>query len=119
MSFSRCSPRSVSAQFEQLGGRGRKHYLSPVRGAHDPRGEVHVHPHILGRVEARLARVHADANADRPFLQARRRLAHGRDRLLRRGKGVEEGVAFVVDLVARIAGKAPRTMRRCSARASR
>ena len=55
-------------RLEQCDRRGRQHHLPAVRGAHDPRGSVHVHAHVLGRVERGLAGVDADADADRSRL---------------------------------------------------
>jgi hypothetical protein len=63
---------------------------------------VHVRADVLGRIEERLARVHADPDAHRPVGKRRDRLRHRGYRFRPRPERVEEAVAGVVDLVTRV-----------------
>ena len=116
--------QAVGAELGQLSGdedasRLRHEHLAAVARAHDPGRRVHVHADVLGRVEPWLARMYPYADRDRPGLQPAHRLRDGWNGLLGRGEGVEEGIALVVHLVARVGAKASLTMRRCSPRAWR
>ena len=74
--------------------------LAAVRGRHQPSRTMNVHPDVFRRIEPRLARVNADTDPDRAGLEALQRLRHRRDGVLRRCEGVEEGVPFVIHLIA-------------------
>ena len=103
---------------DQLAGRSREQHLAAMRRAHDPRRLVHVRADVLGRIEQRLARVHANPNPHRPIAKRGHRLLHGRHRCRRRRERVEQAVARVIDLVTGVAPKASRKARRWSASAS-
>jgi hypothetical protein len=49
--------------------------------------------------------VQADPHPDRTLLEPCHRLGDGRDGILGRGEGVEEGIALVIHLVARVAAE--------------
>ena len=87
---------------DQLAGRSREQHLAAVGGAHDPGRLVHVRADVLGRIEQRLARVHADPDPHRPLGKRRHRLRHPRHACRCRCEGVEQTVARVIDLVARV-----------------
>ncbi len=95
----------VRPLLEQRDGRGRQHHLPAVGCAHDPGGLVHVHAHVLGRVESGITRVDADPDADRTRLQALHRLADRGHGALRGGERIEERIPFVVHLVASMSGE--------------
>ena len=78
--------QAVGAELGQLSGdedasRLRHEHLAAVARAHDPGRRVHVHAHVLGRVEPWLARMHPYADRDRPGLQPAHRLRDGCDGL--------------------------------------
>jgi hypothetical protein len=78
--------------------------LSTVGGGHDAGGAVDVEADVLRWIERRLAGVDAYADPDRALGEAAHCFADGADGGLGRGEGVEERVAFVVDLVALVSG---------------
>ena len=71
-----------------------------MRGTHDPRRAMHIHSHVLRRIQARLTRVDTRPDPSRPTIELPHQLAHSTDSRRGRREGVEEGVTFVVDLVA-------------------
>ena len=83
----------------------REQHLAAVARRGDARGAMDVHPDVLGRIEPRLARVDADAKADRAARQRCLHLADGIDSRRRVRERVEEGVSFVIDLVPRPAAE--------------
>ena len=85
---------------EQRPRRLAQQHLAPVSRRHDPRRPVHVEADVLGRVENRLARVHADPDPNRPMLEPAHRLLDGHDCRPGSRKRIEEGIALLVDLVA-------------------
>ena len=106
-------------RLEQCVRRGRQHHLPAVRGTHDPGCSVHVHAHVPGRIEIRLAAVDTHARCGSDLVPAHHRLAHRPDRCLRRGERVEERVALVIDLVAVVSGQTPPAPRADAFRAPR
>ena len=71
-----------------------------MRGAHDACGAVHIEADVLRWVERRFAGVDPDADADGAGIEFLHRFGHRVDGGLGGGERVEEGVAFVVDLVS-------------------
>ena len=49
----------------------REQHLPTVADRHHPRRQVHVHPHVLGRIQPRLTRMHTNPDPDRPLLKRR------------------------------------------------
>jgi hypothetical protein len=97
----------VTAQVEhvlgdELAGRSREQHLAAVGRAHDPGRLVHVRADVLRRIEQRLARMHADADPHRPVGKRRHRVRDRSYRLRPSRERVEEAVARVIDLVARV-----------------
>ena len=89
---------------DQPVGALRQQHLATVGRAHDPRRPMHIHAHVLGRIEARLARVDPDPQPDQAGFESAHRLLDRRYRLDGRRKGVEKRVTLAVDLVASMAG---------------
>ncbi len=81
----------------------REDDLAAVRRAHDPSASVHVDSDVPRRVERRFAGVDPDPDPDRAPVEALHRLPDGADGGGRGGKGIGEGVALVIHLVAAVA----------------
>ena len=87
---------------DELAGRARQQHLAAVGCAHDPGRLVHVRADVLRRIEQRLARVHADPDPHWPVAKQHHRLRHRRYRTRCRRERIEQAVARVIDLVARV-----------------
>ena len=97
MSFSRCSPRSLTCGVDQPGGRLGQQDLAARAARCDSRAEIHVHPNVTVLGEQRPAGVQPHANRNR---QAVQRLSGRSDRTGGVCEDGEEGVALRVDLNA-------------------
>jgi hypothetical protein len=87
---------------DQLAGRSREQHLAAVGRRHDPGCLVHIRSDVLGRIEQRLARVHTDPDLHRPVGKRRHPLHHRGCRFRGRRERVEQPIARVIDLVARV-----------------
>jgi hypothetical protein len=87
---------------DQLASRAREQHLAAVGRAHDPSRLVHVRADVLWRIEQRLAGVHTDPDPHRSVGKRSHRLLHRRYRVRRRRERIEQAVAGIVDLVARV-----------------
>ena len=90
-SLSRCSPRSSSdtsggrSRSAELRGAGRDEHLAAVTGRADPRGAMHLDPHVGPCADPPLARVQPHAHADPRVVGPRMPL----ERELRLDRGTE------------------------------
>ena len=99
MSFSRCSPRSVSGKpsTRSLVVRDSTH-LAPVPRRADPSGQVDVVSDVALIRDERRTRVQADTQVDRPRCESVRHRLRRRNGSWDGREGEEEGVSLVVDL---------------------
>ena len=101
--------RQEKVRVEMLTGRARDEHLTAVSGSHDPRSLVDVEADVLRRGHERLAGVEAHADEELAPLgpgvreEGALSLARCGERLACALKGDDEGVAFVVHLVAAMA----------------
>ena len=99
MSFSRCSPRSVSGEPSTRSPVVRDSTTwPPCPEAADPRGEVDVVSDVALIRDERRTRVQADTQMDRPRCESVRHRLSRCNRSSDGREGEEEGVSLVVDL---------------------